>query len=45
MTVRPEQVKAREYLDDKGTRLTAAKVHERVAAGFAALEAFLDGVT
>ena len=45
MTVRPEQVKAREYLDDKGTRLTAAKVHERVAAGFAALEGFLDGVT
>ena len=45
MTVRPEQVKAREYLDDKGTRLTAAKVLERVAAGFAALEAFLDGVT
>ena len=45
MTVRPEQVKAREYLDDKGTRLTAAKVRERVAAGFAALEAFLDGVT
>ena len=34
MTVRPEQVKAREYLHDKGTRLTAAKVHERVAAGF-----------
>ena len=45
MTVRPEQVKAREYLDDKGTRLTGAKVRERVAAGFAALEAFLDGVT
>ena len=34
-----------EYLRDKGTKLTAAKVHERVAAGFAALEAFLDGVT
>ena len=45
MTVRPEQVKAREYLHDKGTRLTAAKVHERVEAGFAALEALLDGVT
>lgn len=45
MTVRPEQIKAREYLRDKGSRLTAAKVHERVAAGFAALEAFLDGVT
>lgn len=43
--MRPEQIKAKEYLYDKGTRLTAAKVHERVAAGFAALEAFLDGVT
>ena len=45
MTVRPEQVKAMEYLRDKGTRLAAARVHERVAAGFAALEEFLDGVT
>jgi len=45
VTVRPEQVKAREYLHDKGTRLTAARVHERVAAGFAALEVFLDRVT
>jgi DinB family protein len=43
--VRPEQVKAMEYLRDKGTKLAAAKVHERVAAGFAALEAFLDGVS
>lgn len=45
MTVRPEQIKAMEYLRDKGTNLTAAKVHERVAAGFTAVEAFLDGVT
>jgi hypothetical protein len=43
--MRPEQVKAMEYLRDKGTRLAAAQVHERVAAGFAALEGFLDGVT
>jgi DinB superfamily len=43
--MRPEQVKAMEYLRDKGTRLTAAQVHERVAAGFVALEGFLDGVT
>jgi hypothetical protein len=45
VTVRPEQVRARQYLDDKGTRLPAAKIHERVAAGFAALEAFLDEAT
>jgi hypothetical protein len=45
VTVRPEQVKAMEYLRDKGTRLAAAQVRERVAAGFAALEGFLDGVT
>lgn len=43
--MRPEQVKAMEYLRDKGTRLAAARVRERVAAGFAALEGFLDGVT
>lgn len=43
--MRPEQVRAREYLDAMGTRLPAPKVRERVAAGFAALEAFLDGVT
>ncbi|HEX9420064.1 MAG TPA: DinB family protein [Methylomirabilota bacterium] len=45
MTLRPEQVKAKEYLHAKGTRLTASQVRERVTAGFAALEAFLDGVT
>ena len=45
MTMRSEQVRAREYLDAMGSRLTAPKVRERVAAGFAALESFLDGVT
>ncbi len=45
MTLRPEQVKAKEYLHAKGTRLTAPQIHERVTAGFAALEALLDGVT
>jgi hypothetical protein len=45
VTLRPEQIKAREYLHAKGTRLTAPQIHERVAAGFAALEAFLDEVT
>ena len=43
--MRPEQIKAMEYLRDKGTRLAAPQVHERVAAGFAALESFLDGIT
>lgn len=45
MTLRPEQVKAREYLHQKGTLLPAAHIHERVGAAFAALEALLDGVT
>ena len=45
MILRPEQVKAKEYLHAKGTRLAAPQIHERVAAGFAALETFLDGVT
>ena len=45
MTLRPEQVKAKEYLHQKGTVLRAAQVHERVAAAFAAMEAVLDGVT
>ena len=45
VTLRPEQVKAKEYLHAKGTRLAAAQVHERVVAGFAALESFLDDVT
>lgn len=32
-------------LRDKGSRLAASQIHERVAAGFAALESLLDGVT
>jgi hypothetical protein len=43
--VRPEQIKAREYLHAKGTLLTAAQIHERVGAAFAATEALFDGVT
>lgn len=31
-------------LRDKGSRLAASQIHERVAAGFAALESLLDGV-
>lgn len=42
--MRAEQVRAMDYLRDKGTRLAASQVHERVGAGFAALESFLDGV-
>jgi len=45
MTLYPEQVKAKEYLHQKGTLLPVAQVHERVGAAFAALEALLDGVT
>ena len=45
MTLRPEQLKAREYFHQKGTLLPAAQIHERVGAAFAALEAFLDGVS
>jgi hypothetical protein len=44
MTLRPEQVKAREYLRQRGTLLPAAQIHERVAAAFAAFEASLDDV-
>ncbi len=43
--MRPEQIKALEYMRDKGSRLAASQIHERVAAGFAALESFLDGIT
>ena len=45
MTVRPEQIKAREYLHQRGTLLPAAQIHERVGAAFAATEALLDGVS
>jgi len=42
---RPEQVKAREYLDAKGSRLPVAQIRERVAAAFAAIEGALAGVS
>ena len=44
MTLRPEQIKAKEYMYQKGTLLPAARVHERVSAAFAAMETLLDGV-
>ena len=45
MMLRPEQLKAREYVHQKGTLLPAAQIHERVGAAFAAVEIFLDGVS
>ena len=45
MTLRPEQIKAREYFEQKGTRLPAPQVHERVAAACARLEDLLAGVS
>jgi len=42
--VRPEQVRARDYLHQKGTLLRASEICERVGAAFAAMEALLDGV-
>ncbi len=43
--MRPEQVKAREYLHLKGTLLAPRVIHERVRAAFAATEEFLAGVS
>ena len=45
MTLSPEQIKAREYFHHKGTLLPAAQIHDRVAAAFAATEAFFGSVT
>jgi len=45
MTLRPEQVKAKEYLDQQGSRRTAPQLRERVATAFTAIEEFLDGVS
>lgn len=45
MTLSPEQVKAKAYLEQQGSRRSADQIRERVAAGFAALEEFLDGVS
>ena len=44
MTWRPEQVKAREHLEQKGSRLPLAQIRERVGAAFAAIEEVLAGV-
>src|SRR5262249_51252872 len=44
MTLRPEQIKARESFQEKGTLLPAEQIHERVAAAFAATEAFFQSV-
>ena len=43
--LRPEQLKAREYFEQKGTRLPAAQIRERVAAALARLEETLAGVS
>lgn len=43
--MRPEQVQAKAYLDQQGSRRSAAQIRDRVAAGFNALEEFLDGVS
>ena len=45
MTLAPEQIKAREYFHHKGTLLPAAQIRDRVAAAFAATEAFFGSVT
>jgi hypothetical protein len=45
MTLRPEQIKAREYFHQKGTLLPAAQIRERVDAAFTATETFLGAVS
>lgn len=45
MTLRPEQLKAREYFEQKGTRLPVAQIRERVAASFTAIEEMLGAVS
>jgi len=44
VSLRPEQIKARQYLDQKGSRLTAAQLRDRVGAAFAAIEEALGSV-
>lgn len=43
--MRPEQIKAREYFQQKGTLLPGRQIHERVRAAFAATEEFLESVS
>ena len=45
MTLRPEQIKAMEYLDQQGSRRSVPQIRERVAAAFLAIEEFVDGVS
>jgi hypothetical protein len=45
MSTLPEQVRARSYLRDNGTEAPVARIRDRVADAFAALDALLDGVT
>lgn len=45
MNLLPEQVKAREYLDQQGSRRSAGQIAERVVASFTAIEEFLDDVS
>lgn len=45
MTMPPEQVKAKTYLLEKGTRAPVAQIRERVADAFAAMDALLESVT
>lgn len=45
MTMLPEQLRARDYLREMGTRAPVAQIRERVAEAFAALETRLHGVT
>ncbi len=45
MTLLPEQVRAKTYLRENGTQAPIARIRERVADAFAALDALLDGVT
>ncbi|MBI4611330.1 MAG: DinB family protein [Candidatus Rokubacteria bacterium] len=43
--MRAEQIKAREYLHQKGTLLAPGEIHERVRAAFVATQEFLDSVS
>jgi hypothetical protein len=41
MTLRPEQIRARQYFEEKGTRLPVAEIRTRLAAAFRTLEDLL----
>lgn len=45
MTTPPEQIKARAYLQEKGTQAPVAQIRERVTDAFTAMDALLDSVT